>query len=360
MKILFLLDFTPFEEDSDGLSKIYFNLIKKVSQKHDVDLLICGEFESLTCEKKFELKNIWFEKTKCTRLVRLLNLLSLEYPETIQKGQIRNLFIKYNMSSYDIIHTSMFSFSNITSFHSRVVIGATDSLSVSYSGSRYGKLNALKRRFFKLLESNLVKKGGWIHVVTERDRLAYDSDKCFVITNGVDLQKYKPLNHKKVIDGFVFHGNLGYPPNIDAIRFMSQALLRYTPKKLYLVGRGSSKPFSSLKNVIVVGEVADISHEITKYSYYLILMTSGTGVKNKLLEAMSCNCHIIANDLSVNGLAINSHLRSAVKIISSIEELNQIVDYRPSISPRSYVEKYCTWEEFSINMVKKYYEISQY
>ena len=360
MKILFLLDFSPFEEDSDGLSKIYFNLIQKVSEKHDVDLLICNESESFIDGDEFELKNIWLEKIKCTRLVKLFNLLRLEYPTTYPKKQIRSLFIKYNMSSYDIIHTSMFSFSNITSFHSRVVIGATDSLSISYSGGLHGSLKAFKRKVAKLLESNLVKKGGWIHVVTERDRLAYGSDKCFVITNGVDLLKYKPFKHKKLIDGFVFHGNLDYPPNIDAIRFMSKSLQRFTSKKLYLIGRGNSAKFNTLKNVIVVGEVEDISHEITKYSHYLILMTSGTGVKNKLLEAMSCDCRIIANDLSVNGLDINSHLQAAIKIISSTEELNKIYDYRPSISPRSYVEKYCTWEEFSLKMVKKYYEISQY
>jgi glycosyltransferase involved in cell wall biosynthesis len=56
--------------------------------------------------------------------------------------------------------------------------------------------------------------------------------------------------------------------------------------------------------VRVVGEVPDMRPWLAGSAVYVCPMRSGTGIKNKLLEAMACGLPCVASRLAVRGLSV--------------------------------------------------------
>lgn len=356
MKILYVLDFEPFCEDKDGLTKIYYNLIKYISKNNYVDLLIVLEDKIDHIDDFYGVKNILYETIKLSRFEKNISRLKFKYATTLAKNTTKMLYDKYDMKQYNVIHTAHLFFSNISYYHSSVVIGATDASSLAMSENTLRE--KLRKFYYKKIEDVLSKKDLWIHTVTQRDYDRYKTDKKFIITNGVDSEKYRSYNVGKTKKSFVFHGNLDYKVNKEAIFYMSKVLKDIGCKyKLFIVGRGESESYAVLDNVVVVGEVDNIAKEISKYKYYLILMTTGTGVKNKLLEAMSCECNIIANDLAINGLEDIEYLKQSINFIYDSDEIKNIILNKVDKNARDYILKNYAWESFANQFITKYKKI---
>ncbi|WP_066351147.1 glycosyltransferase [Aliarcobacter skirrowii] len=364
MKILYLLDFPPFEEDFDGITKIYYNLIKHISKDNVVELLIVSkgvnnkyiEYRNKNFDKKdkfYAVKNIYYESIKFTKFDKYINRLKFEYSTSLSLMKINKLNNKYNFNKYDVIHSAHLSFLNICQVHKKVIIGATDASSLAMPS------NTLKQRlrkfYFKQIENKISKSSAWIHAVTKRDADGFCTDRKFVITNGVDTEKYKKYEGSKIKNSFVFHGNLDYQPNIDAIFYMNKVISELDlDYKLYIVGRGDSIRYNQLKNVIIIGEVENIAKEICKYEYYFILMQTGTGVKNKLLEAMSCECNIVCNSLAINGLKDVEVLKNNIHLINSNDEIKKIILNSNILNARDYVKENYSWKSFSDKFMDVY------
>lgn len=356
MKILYVLDFEPFCEDKDGLTKIYYNLIKHISKNNDVDLLIVLEDITDDVDNFYGVKNIFYETIKLSKLEKNINRIKYEYATTLSKNKVKILYDKYNMKQYNVIHTAHLFFSNISFYHSSIVIGATDAASLAMSENTLRE--KLRKFYYKKIEDVLSQKDLWIHTVSQRDEDRYKTDKKFIITNGVDSKKYRLYHLCKIKKSFVFHGNLDYKVNKDAIFYMSKVLKGIDCKyKLYIVGRGESESYALLDNVVVVGEVDNIAKEICKYESYLILMTTGTGVKNKLLEAMSCECNIVANNLAINGLEDIEYLEHSINIIDDCDEIQNITLNKVDKNARDYILKNYTWESFANQFIIRYEKI---
>ncbi len=358
MKILYVLDFKPFCEDKDGLTKIYYNLIKYISKNNDVDLLIVLEDKIDNIDNFYNVKNIFYETIKLSEFEKNINRLKYEYSTTLSKSKVKILYDKYDMKQYNIIHTAHLFFSNISFYHTNIVIGATDASSLAMSENTLRE--KLRKFYYKKIEDILSKKDLWIHTVTQRDYDRYKTDKKFIITNGVDSEKYKSYNVGIIKQSFVFHGNLDYIVNKDAIFYMSKVIKDIGCKyKLYIVGRGESEIYALLDNVVVVGEVDNIAKEISKYEFYLILMTTGTGIKNKLLEAMSCECNIVANNLAINGLEDIESLKYSINLIDNVDEIKNIVLNKVDKNARDYILENYAWERFSNQFIIKYEKICE-
>jgi len=72
-----------------------------------------------------------------------------------------------------------------------------------------------------------------------------------------------------------------------------------------LVGRAPAprvRALAELDGVEVTGEVRDIRPWLAGSSVYACPMISGTGIKNKLLEAMACGMPCVATPLALQGL----------------------------------------------------------
>jgi glycosyltransferase involved in cell wall biosynthesis len=110
----------------------------------------------------------------------------------------------------------------------------------------------------------------------------------------------------------VFHGVMDYPPNINAAEFLARQVMprvrAIRPQaKLALVGRAPTARIRALARqpgVEVTGEVPDLRPWLQGSRVGVCPMLIGTGIKNKLLEAMASGLPCVATTLSVRGLQV--------------------------------------------------------
>jgi glycosyltransferase involved in cell wall biosynthesis len=129
-----------------------------------------------------------------------------------------------------------------------------------------------------------------------------------VIPNGIDCEHFKALQMKKEYD-VVFIGNMAYPPNIESgntiVKKILPILKRNFPAiNVLLSGANPHYRIKSLesKDVHVTGWVEDIRHSYAKGKVFLAPMTIGTGLQNKLLEAMAMKLPCVTSELANNSL----------------------------------------------------------
>jgi len=133
-----------------------------------------------------------------------------------------------------------------------------------------------------------------------------------VIPAGVDADRFAPDPSTPRTPGrVVFHGVMDYAPNVAAAVHLARnvfPLIRAerTDAELVLAGRSPAPEvvaLGSLPGVSVTGAVAEIGPVLSSASVYICAMRSGTGVKNKLLEAAANGLACVASPLATRGLA---------------------------------------------------------
>ncbi len=143
----------------------------------------------------------------------------------------------------------------------------------------------------------------------DRDLIPHpDRDQIHIIPNGVDTDFFQPIDRKKDFD-LVFTGNMGYPPNVNAAEFLVREILPEVRKthpdiRLMLAGATPDKRVTALKseNVTVTGWVDDIRDCYAGARIFIAPMQIGTGLQNKLLEAMAMRIPGITSPLANNAL----------------------------------------------------------
>jgi polysaccharide biosynthesis protein PslH len=143
----------------------------------------------------------------------------------------------------------------------------------------------------------------------DRDLIPHpDRDQIEIIINGVDTDFYKPMITPKKSD-LVFVGNMGYPPNVDAAVYLVKKILPLVHQKLHgitvaLVGATPHPDVSALANdsVKVTGWVEDLREYYAEARIFIAPMQIGTGLQNKLLEAMAMKIPCITSPLANNAL----------------------------------------------------------
>jgi polysaccharide biosynthesis protein PslH len=154
-------------------------------------------------------------------------------------------------------------------------------------------------------------------VVSEQDRGALEGLnprlRVAVIPNGVDADFYAP-NPSVTPDArrIVFTGVMSSPGNIVAAEFVAERVFPLVQAvrpdaRLALVGRAPPPRVRALATpnaVDVTGEVPDVRPWLTGSRVFVCPMVSGTGIKNKLLEAMAAGLPCVATPLALGGLAV--------------------------------------------------------
>jgi polysaccharide biosynthesis protein PslH len=157
---------------------------------------------------------------------------------------------------------------------------------------------------------------GHVTVVTEQDRaalLAIDPGLTVsVVPNGVDVEAFRPSSADRAArHRVVFTGSMAYVPNVTAARFLALQVLprlrRQLPDAtLVIVGRDPTPAVTALggaPGVTVTGEVPDIRPWLTGSQVFAAPMSTGTGIKNKVLEAMACGVPCVVSPLALQGIA---------------------------------------------------------
>lgn len=147
--------------------------------------------------------------------------------------------------------------------------------------------------------------------VQDRDLIYHPKRKAIaVIPNGVDTaffaRQHPPSNDKVV----VFTGNMSYPPNMDTAERLANAIMprvhqRHPDAQLLLAGASPHPRVSALNHppkVVVTGWMDDIREGYLKGMVFAAPLRIGTGLQNKLLEAMSMELPCVTSSLANNAL----------------------------------------------------------
>ncbi|MBP9995119.1 MAG: glycosyltransferase [bacterium] len=171
----------------------------------------------------------------------------------------------------------------------------------------YKRLRKYERRIFDEFDIKTI--------ISEQDRNDIDHPdrkKILIVPNGVDHEYYRPCECEKKYD-VVFTGNMSYAPNVNAVEYLANEILpkvweKRPDVKMYIAG---AKPdirvrMAANENIIVSGWIDDMRDAYKQSRVFIAPMRIGTGLQNKLLEAMSMRLPCITTSLANGSLnAVN-------------------------------------------------------
>lgn len=148
-------------------------------------------------------------------------------------------------------------------------------------------------------------------IISEQDRDLIEHPKreeIHILKNGVDFEFFAPRNVNKTFD-ISFVGNMSYPPNIKAAQYLAlkivPLLLKDHPNLKVLIA--GAQPVAAVRrlqsrHITVRGWVPDIRESYWKSRVFCAPMSIGTGLQNKLLEAMACGLPCVTTPLANQAL----------------------------------------------------------
>ncbi len=191
----------------------------------------------------------------------------------------------------------------------------------------------------------------------DRDCIPHaEKEEITIVPNGVDQNYFKAYKTKKTTD-LLFTGNMGYPPNIDCAEYLVRKVLpiihkKYPDIKLTIAGASPHQRVKNLasESVIVTGWVDDIREYYAAARIFMAPLQLGTGLQNKLLEAMAmklpcitsslCNSALMAKE-NVEILIGDNPAQVAEKTILLIED--KLLADNIAISGFEFIKENYTW-----------------
>lgn len=148
-------------------------------------------------------------------------------------------------------------------------------------------------------------------IISAQDRNFIDhekKDEILIVPNGVDHDYYTPQDCEKKYD-IVFTGNMAYAPNVNAVEYLANHILPLVWKKLpdvkmYIAGATPDPRVKKVacNRIIISGWIDDMRDAYAQSKIFIAPMRIGTGLQNKLLEAMSMRLPCITTTLANNPL----------------------------------------------------------
>jgi polysaccharide biosynthesis protein PslH len=134
------------------------------------------------------------------------------------------------------------------------------------------------------------------------------NNSIHVVPNGVDTDFFHPMEMEKDYE-VIFSGNMGYPPNINGAEYLVHEIMplvwaRLPKARVILAGASPSPRVRALNSerVLVTGWVEDMRPWYARSKVFVAPMQIGTGLQNKVLEAMAMKLPVITSPLANKAL----------------------------------------------------------
>jgi len=377
MKLLVLLSRFPYPLEKGDKLRAYHQ-IKELAKHHEIHL-VCLTDQNIKDEWVIEVKKICKELHVFKLNWALIYLNTAKqfftdkpfqvgyfYQRTIQK-KINSLIVEIKPDHIycQLIRTAEY-VKNIQ--HIKKTIDYMDALGKGMS-RRSEISTGIKKRLFKMEAKRLSEYENRIFdyfnhhtIISEQDRKFINhaqQNDITIIENGIDESFF---NFDKVVDkkyDLVFIGNMNYAPNIECAEFIVNEILPDLSLKnpsiqLLISGANPHQRILNLegKNVTVSGWVEDIRQSYASGKIFVAPLFIGTGLQNKLLEAMAMGMPCVTTTLAANGLGIHdkqivltadSKEEFVEKISALLEDENLYAEL--SKSARDYVQQSFSWRE---------------
>lgn len=242
----------------------------------------------------------------------------------ISKDFEKKLIEILNNDSYDIVHVeSIFLTPYLPTLrkHSdaRIVLRAHNVEHKIWQQITQGTRKGMKRWYLKKLALTLrvyelehVNDYDGVVCITETDTNTFRREGCrkpiVSIPFGITPE---PIENVEEEPFSLFHiGSMDWRPNDEGIRWLLDKVWplihsRTPQTKLYLAGRKMPDDLMQLKmdGVNVVGEVPDAAYFIASKQINIVPLLSGSGIRVKIIEAMSLGKTVITTHVGAEGIA---------------------------------------------------------
>ncbi len=342
MKILVVLPRIPYPLEKGDKLRAYHQ-IRVLSKQHDIYLVALGEGQDTTAAEEHLTpfcKKIFFLQQKGLRrywntLIAFFKGLPLQCGYFYSKKNQQRIQQIIQEVNPDRIFCQLFRMAEyVKNVQVKKVLDYQDVFSKGMY-RRYEKAPWYKKPFFKMEYRRICKYErtifDWFDAKTiitavDRDLIPHPRNgEIVVVPNGVDFEQFSYNGEEKCYD-LIFSGNMGYAPNVDAAEYLAQEifpilLCEFPQLQLVLAGATPSPRVLALRSehVCVTGWVDDMSEWYAKSKIFIAPMRMGTGLQNKLLEAMSMQLPCVTSPLAAKPLGTASE-EGAVLVCSTTSE----------------------------------------
>ena len=343
MKIGVLLSRFPFPLEKGDKLRAYHQ-IKQLAKENEIYL--CCVSDKTVEPSHFEQLKPYCKDIKIIKLSKLTIILNLIKGLLFSKLPLQVAYFFKKSAKHSVIH--FFRNHKVDHIYCQLIrvseyvkdvndIPKTlDYMDVLSKGMerRIEKSKAYLRPFVRIEASRLKKYEHFIFssfqnktIISEQDRdliIHAQNQSIIIIRNGVDLDFFSPKKSDKKFD-LLFTGNMSYAPNVDGVTLLVEEILPELWKKnpsitLAIAGASPNSKVQKLvqKNVTVTGWVDDIRDYYASSKLFIAPMQIGTGLQNKLLEAMAMQIPCITSPLANN--ALEATHRDNILISNSVQE----------------------------------------
>jgi len=207
-------------------------------------------------------------------------------------------------------------------------------------------LNILSKRL-KIFERSIINLFDAVVPVTEDDADLFRKLGCtkpiFVSPSGIDTNYWKPTPQLENLYKIYHLGSLEWVPNREAVLWFIKdvwPLILKIDKRftLYIAGKNMPDFMKNMQaeNVKMIGEVKDGADFIKDKMITVVPLLSGSGIRLKILEAMSAAKLVVSTSIGAQGISYTKDEDILIadtpqefennfkKIIQNVEETNKI------------------------------------
>ena len=384
MNILAITEQIPTTDRKGNQLVAYYRLSHLAQLKHKIEL-ICFEGQNqnddIKAKSKLERKGINVHLIKKNFLESSINLFKSIFSSKIPSQCAYCKSDKFidkikqikNYSDIDMVYCVMIRVaSNIEWYKGKLIVELIDSLGLNFH-YRYLQSKGLKKFFlyqeYKKVcryEKNVVARSTCSFITSNIDKKKISSNNIKVIPNGVQLLNKKKI--KKKTPTIIFTGNMFYQPNIDAVVWFVENcwnnILKKEPQsKFLIVGHNPQSKITSLEkkysSIKVTGSVISIYNILKTATVAVAPMQSGSGMQNKILEAMACSVPVVTTRkglgdikaINYRDLLVADKSRDFTAMVISLLQ-SKIKNKYIGCNGRAYVAKFHNWHDINSKFCK--------
>ena len=339
----------PFPLEKGDKLRAYHQIKTLIEAGHDVHV-ICFHFEKNDTNSLEELKKIggtwhYISLSKWRIPLSALQGIWSQLPWQVLLFHQIPAQKKFNQVIADVQPDVLYAQMIRTAEYSKFLIDIhktldyMDALSLGIE-KRISKSNWISQWFWKdefervqKYESLIAHYFEHLTIIAQKDANAIhlpENKKLIILPNGIDFQYFKAEKIAKE-NVVLFTGNMNYPPNVEAALRLGKNIMplvwkQFPAAKLLIAG---AEPHRSLMQELrdprieITGWMDDIRDAYLAGKIFAAPMTMGSGMQNKILEALSMGLTVICSDLAAD--AFESELKSELLVAQTDTEFAQTI-----------------------------------
>lgn len=335
--VLIVLPTIPYPLRACGEALRYFPIIQHLSTRHDIHIIVISEFPvDWTSVKALEqycqrVSVIEIPKLHYSRIEKLLTQATLLLPWTPPisfisysrekiASELRRLTssICYDVALWVSARHTVYTKAVDARRH---IVDFIDSPTLHIQRQVVGSLSwPVLQRYeawkMRRWETQLIHNMAASIYISPVDANAVPVEmtsghRRYIIPNGVSAEHYTPRVDERMRSPSIgFLGNMAYPPNIEAVHWLYKSVFLPLRSEIpavtfYVIGKLPDDSILALGKqggVVVTGEVEEVWPYVNGVDVFVFPLWKGTGLKNKVLEAMYARRPVIASPIAGEGI----------------------------------------------------------